>query len=228
MTKYIGVDFDGTLALHESGAPIDHVGAPIPRMVERVKKWLADGTEVRIITARVAPTYEDADEQRAMIWTWCREHLGVELPVQAHKCGGMSELWDDRAVQVQRNTGASIDEELTEAYNEIFWSVPQFGTLPEKIRTLRQMEHTAVEGAARILTFDREYGVEGDAYADHEREQFGERGGLPHTPNRATIGVYFVTGDPKDPPHYLTPREARCLAASLLREADLAERDEGS
>lgn len=111
MRTYIAVDFDGTLATYQPGQ-WPAVGEPIPPMVERVKSWLAKGIEVRIITARVAPMYEDWDVETAKVKTFCRTHLGQELTVQAHKCGGMLELWDDRAVTVVRNEGVPLFEGL--------------------------------------------------------------------------------------------------------------------
>lgn len=114
LQPYIGVDFDGTLAREgdtmrfERGKPFP-AGAPVPAMVARVKRWLAEGQAVRIITARMAPDRyhfgDTPEQQRALIEAWCLEHIGQALPVQAHKCYLMLELWDDRAVGVSRNTG---------------------------------------------------------------------------------------------------------------------------
>lgn len=108
--SYIGVDLDGTLALHGTTWDGISVHAPIPRMVERVKGWLNEGTNVRIITARVAPinTPERIAEQTERIEKWCEEHLGRKLPVQAYKCYNMIELWDDRAIQVARDSGIAL------------------------------------------------------------------------------------------------------------------------
>jgi hypothetical protein len=50
---WIGVDLDGTLAHYDGWKGADHIGAPIPVMVERVKGWLAEGKTVKIFTARV-------------------------------------------------------------------------------------------------------------------------------------------------------------------------------
>lgn len=45
---HIAVDFDRTLATHDHYDGPNRFGAPIPLMVERVKKWLAEGKEVRL------------------------------------------------------------------------------------------------------------------------------------------------------------------------------------
>jgi hypothetical protein len=114
MSGWVGVDLDGTLAFYQTGH-FDPavVGAPIPKMVERVKAWLADGVEVRIFTARVStdgsPQRDtEAATSRAAIEAWCLEHLGAVLPVTNLKDYAMIELYDDRAVQVAQNTGEIV------------------------------------------------------------------------------------------------------------------------
>ena len=88
----------------------EHIGKPIPRMVERVKGWLAAGRDIRIFTARVGPQPGDeADRSRVAITAWCIEHLGRPLPVTATKDYQMIELWDDRCVQLITNTGMRVD-----------------------------------------------------------------------------------------------------------------------
>lgn len=107
MSGWIGVDLDGTLAHYEGWQGIDNIGAPVPRMVERVKRWLAEEREVRIFTARVSAPSEKA-AVIAAIDKWCEEHIGVRLPVTCEKDFGMIELWDDRVVQVIPNTGEPV------------------------------------------------------------------------------------------------------------------------
>jgi hypothetical protein len=100
---WIAVDLDGTLAHYDRWRGVDHIGEPIGPMVDRVKAWLATGQEVRIFTARVGGT-EDA-VCRVAIVDWCVKHIGVELPITATKDLKMYELWDDRSICVERNTG---------------------------------------------------------------------------------------------------------------------------
>lgn len=109
---WIGVDLDGTLAEYHGWKGVDRIGKPIPAMVERVKKWLEQGREVRIFTARVYlspfPSRERQDEVALAISTidkWCIEIFGQALPITNIKDFGMIELWDDRAVRVKINTG---------------------------------------------------------------------------------------------------------------------------
>lgn len=100
---WIGVDLDGTLAEYHGWRGEDHIGAPIAPMVERVKQWLAEGKEVRIFTARA-----DYVSARIVIKDWCEAHLGRRLDVTNVKDFRMVTLYDDRAVQVEHNTGRLI------------------------------------------------------------------------------------------------------------------------
>lgn len=109
MSGWIGVDLDGTLAQYDGWKGPNHIGPPVPKMVARVKKWLADGWEVRIFTARVStPDARERDSVIAAINSWCRVNFGQVLPITNVKDYGMVELWDDRAVQVEQNTGVAV------------------------------------------------------------------------------------------------------------------------
>ena len=46
--------------------------------------------------------------QRNMINIWCGEHLGASLPITATKDFHMYQLYDDRCVQVETNTGVCL------------------------------------------------------------------------------------------------------------------------
>lgn len=111
MSGWVGVDLDGTLAEYGVWQGPGHIGKPIPKMVDRVKLWLAEGRDVRIFTARIYAPPDDAERQLdaanslIAIRRWCVEHLGRALPVTCQKDFGMVELWDDRAVAVETNTG---------------------------------------------------------------------------------------------------------------------------
>lgn len=104
---WIGVDLDGTLAHYDEWEGIHNIGAPIPAMVDRVCRWLRDGREVRIFTARISSNNMVA--LRA-IEDWSQIHLGIVLPVTNVKDFDMLELWDDRAVQVVKNTGEPVGQ----------------------------------------------------------------------------------------------------------------------
>lgn len=106
---WIGVDFDGTLSHKVSWADTaaGKVGAPIWPMVYRVQEWLADDREVKIFTARVWPGegQENADKQRRVIEQFCLDNFGRKLEVTHEKDFYLVEFWDDRAIQVEVNTG---------------------------------------------------------------------------------------------------------------------------
>jgi hydroxymethylpyrimidine pyrophosphatase-like HAD family hydrolase len=104
---FIGCDLDGTLAYYDEWKGIEHIGKPIPKMLERVKKWLEDGKEVRIITARAA----EGPEAIKYVEEWLEENDIGGLVITCEKTMAMIELWDDRAVQVKRNTGERVDGE---------------------------------------------------------------------------------------------------------------------
>jgi len=106
---WIGVDLDGTLAEYDHWRGAGHIGAPVPVMVERVKAWLGEGREVRIFTARISTrSIDERVRVFGAIEAWCREHVGQVLPVTCIKDFAMIELWDDRAVTVEVNTGRPL------------------------------------------------------------------------------------------------------------------------
>lgn len=128
---WIGVDLDGTLFRYDHWVVF---GEPIEPMIRRVRDWLAEGTQVRIVTARVGVAvrlksgdlitnfrkenrcrvtgedFSDADMVGA-IWAHLARYELPRLRVQSHKDADMIELWDDRAVQVVPNTGRTLAEE---------------------------------------------------------------------------------------------------------------------
>lgn len=120
---WIGVDLDGTLAHYDTWRGPEHIGEPIPAMVDRVKRWLSEGREVKIFTARVdggevaismgnqaGEECRDVSRVAGFIQDWTEKHIGVRLPVTNRKDYGMIELWDDRAVQVVANTGNPVGQ----------------------------------------------------------------------------------------------------------------------
>lgn len=108
MAGWIGVDLDGTLAEYHGWTADNQIGKPVGPMLKRVKKWLSEGKDVRIVTARVAHR-EGREDQVRQIERWCEEHVGQKLPVTNQKDFGMIELWDDRAVEVQKNRGLPVN-----------------------------------------------------------------------------------------------------------------------
>jgi hypothetical protein len=114
---WFAVDLDGTLAEYHHWVGEEHIGTPIPAMVTRVRRWIEDGRDVRIFTARVAPASLAVNGVArefvvGVIEDWCEKHLGCVLPITHEKDLHMIELWDDRCVQVVTNTGLTVTERL--------------------------------------------------------------------------------------------------------------------
>ena len=107
---WIGVDLDGTLAKSVKSKAAEDIGVPIHRMVKQVKKWLAQGQDVRIFTARVNPYHRRIEALRARraIEVWSKRHLGQVLPITHEKDWHMILLFDDRARQVEHDTGRVV------------------------------------------------------------------------------------------------------------------------
>lgn len=109
---WIGVDLDGTLAEYKSGTGGEFIGKPIQPMLIRVLDWMNAGKEVKIFTAR-ATEGPGRDEWLAPVRAWLIEHLGADkggrIEITNVKDYAMIELWDDRAIQVEINTGRRVD-----------------------------------------------------------------------------------------------------------------------
>jgi len=111
---WIGVDLDGTLAEWHGWKEPGDIGPPVPAMVDRVKRWLDDGEDVRIFTARVSPeghTEAQLDNNHRAIWNWCLNHFRRVLRVTHSKDIYCKAIYDDRAYRVRRNTGEVIGED---------------------------------------------------------------------------------------------------------------------
>lgn len=112
MSGWIGVDFDGTLAHYDGWQGELVFGEPIPAMVVWVKDWLASGYAVRIVTARA---FGEGGQIRTGVVEaldhWMEQHIGQKLPITCQKDFGMIVLYDDRCIQVQRNTGEILGNE---------------------------------------------------------------------------------------------------------------------
>lgn len=97
---WYGFDLDGTLAVHEDGQGLHPVGEPVKPIQDLALRYVAAGYDVRIFTARACnPKYIPEVE------AWCLKHLGKVLPVTNQKDFGMICFYDDRARQVEPNTG---------------------------------------------------------------------------------------------------------------------------
>lgn len=109
---WIGVDQDGTLTktMEWNGPDDGRLGADILPMINRVQRWLDEGWEVRILTARAAAEFDPYSHHRDVISEWSMQTFGQVLPITAEKDPHMIVQWDDRVVQVVRNTGWTPEE----------------------------------------------------------------------------------------------------------------------
>lgn len=115
MEAWIGVDLDGTLAEYHTWNGEEHIGKPVQVMVDRVKLWLGRGINVKIFTARAST----GADQIKIIQDWLERQGLPRLEVTATKDYGMIEYWDDRAVQVESNTGRRADGRGEVVYTKI-------------------------------------------------------------------------------------------------------------
>lgn len=107
--QWVGVDLDGTLAKYYKWEGIENIGDPIPNMVQHVKKLIDQGEIIKIFTARIA---EDPEAAK-YIQAWLVENGLPILEVVNEKDSMMKLLIDDRAVQVETNTGKVLSKKET-------------------------------------------------------------------------------------------------------------------
>jgi hypothetical protein len=119
---WYGFDVDGSIAQYDGWNMDGSIGAPIASMIRRMKHYIRQGRDVRIVTARANPAGRDQgfhDEQITIINDWCFKHLGRALPICYEKDMHMILLFDDRAMQVIPNTGVLVQEELRRAVSAL-------------------------------------------------------------------------------------------------------------
>jgi hypothetical protein len=97
---WLGVDLDGTLAKYTDYKGKTTIGEPIPAMVNRIRRWVGHGKKVKIFTARARD-----EEGVAAIKKWLKKHELPDLEVTNIKDHKMICFYDDKAIQVQKNTG---------------------------------------------------------------------------------------------------------------------------
>ena len=105
--KWLGVDLDGTLAHYDGWKGIDHIGMPIMDVVLSLRARKEQGWGIAIFTARVSDPSEAIEAER-QIWAWLeKHHIDVDgITCVKHK--HFVEFWDDRAIQVIKNTGEFV------------------------------------------------------------------------------------------------------------------------
>lgn len=120
LEPHILVDFDCTLAYYDGWTGPTTLGTPILPMVTKIKRWLFEGKKVIIFTARMTKNYPDkvlSDKElfdvEEAIKSWCEEHIGRRLLVTNEKTYYSVVIYDDRAIQVETNTGRILNNENT-------------------------------------------------------------------------------------------------------------------
>jgi len=99
-SPWYGVDLDGTLAVWNETSTLDRIGAPIPAMVDLVRRMVDNGIRVKIFTARACDP-----AQIPKIRAWMNQNGLPDLEITNVKDYYMERLYDDRAIRVERNTG---------------------------------------------------------------------------------------------------------------------------
>ncbi len=99
--RWIGVDFDGTLA-GNSGFPHYLPGGPLPGAVEAMQKIDAQGYQIVIFTARAWSEYHN-------IVAWCKEY---NVPVRRIVCGKPLFLYmiDDKNIEFHGDWNHVLDK----------------------------------------------------------------------------------------------------------------------
>ena len=69
-------------------------------MMERVKRWLSEGYTIKIFTARASDLHREM-----VVRAWLDSHGLQACGITNVKDFGMIELYDDRCVAVEPNTG---------------------------------------------------------------------------------------------------------------------------
>jgi len=94
-----GVDLDGSIAWHRSGQI--SIGRPLAPMIARIRRWDNRGEEVRVVTARATL----GAAEKVKVYDWIAENIGLPLEVTSEKDPWMIDLYDDRVVELEKNTG---------------------------------------------------------------------------------------------------------------------------
>lgn len=99
-TGWIGVDLDGTLARYDSKHGINIIGDIIDPIAFRIQQWLDEGIDVRIFTARASKP-----DLIPPVQEWLLNNNLPALPVTNRKDFDLLQIWDDRVVQIENNSG---------------------------------------------------------------------------------------------------------------------------
>lgn len=105
--RIIAVDLDGTLAHYDGWKGIKHIGHVIPEVANAMERAQKEGADVWIFTARVSDP-SDAEQAGKYVHDWLIKNNIKFEGITAVKHKFFSEFWDDRAIQVIKNTGEFV------------------------------------------------------------------------------------------------------------------------
>jgi hypothetical protein len=100
---WTGFDLDGTIAKDDGWKGKEYIGEPVKKLVDKIQKLLDKGEKVKIFTAR-------AFDKKAIpfIRDWMKNNNIPLLEITNKKDPGMIRIYDDRVVQVRKNTGKLV------------------------------------------------------------------------------------------------------------------------
>ncbi|MGQ5525282.1 hypothetical protein ACUHMQ_18750 [Chitinimonas sp. PSY-7] len=98
MSKWIGVELEGTLAEYNERFP-NQIGEPVNAMLLRVKGWLNEGKTVKVLSRRAK-----AGSSNYEVNSWLRNQ-GLSMLEVVPMEKDMASLWSARAVRVELNDG---------------------------------------------------------------------------------------------------------------------------
>jgi hypothetical protein len=105
---WIAFDFDRTLAVRNSGDNIFKLGAPIPKGIELMKRCVAAGRKVKVLTAR-------SESQWSKLTAWLEKQGIPGVEVTNKKDSRMDILFDDKGCGLVENEGISHMDLLDQA-----------------------------------------------------------------------------------------------------------------
>jgi hypothetical protein len=104
--EYISFDLDGTLAEYHGFDPKNpNPGKPIPKMMDVLRKHLENGDRVKIFTARATDP-----KSIPYIKQWLKNNNLPDLEITNVKDVWCKMMYDDRAVQVRKNSGEILGD----------------------------------------------------------------------------------------------------------------------
>lgn len=111
--RIIAVDLDGTLAYYDGWKGIEHIGPVIPEVANAMERAQKEGADVWIFTARVSDP-NDSEQAGKYVHDWLIKNNFQFEGITAVKHKFFTEFWDDRAIQVIKNEGIFVLNELTD------------------------------------------------------------------------------------------------------------------